>query len=214
MLRQHPPADGARSARSAYLKVPAGRHLVMVLTHAHALADDAEAFVSLYGEQLWRRPTFTGSDNGFFRGSVPRRTSTADVSVFAGKELQVLLDLASGSKAPTATQTGWDIDDIAVYTCDDDLPSGPAELVIKPGFDEVLTTWEPPAWRPELVTGYQVRLHDVGDWSRDRVVELDADARQWRFTDVPPGRTYQVSVSSGPADRSTSSVQIEPSSVS
>lgn len=158
---EHPLVDGFGEARTAPLKFPAGRQLVMVLTHAHALAADAEAAVGLYAELVGFRPKFTGSESGYFRGSAARSTSTADLSVLAGKEVWV-------------------------------HPSGPAGLVIKPGYDEVLTTWEPSAWRPELVTGYQVRLHDVDDSSRDRVVDLGAGARQWRFTSVPPARTYQV----------------------
>lgn len=211
MHGEHPLVDGFGEARTAPLKFPAGRQLVMVLTHAHALAADAEAAVGLYAELVGFRPKFTGSESGYFRGSAARSTSTADLSVLAGKEVWVSLELSTGSKPPTAEHTGWDVDDVAVYTCDDKHPSGPAGLVIKPGYDEVLTTWEPSAWRPELVTGYQVRLHDVDDSSRDRVVDLGAGARQWRFTGVPPARTYQVSVSSGPADRATSSVRIHPS---
>lgn len=192
---------GARTDMTPGIQLPQGRRLVVQVNHSFDLANGAFAMGRIYANYTtWdENPSpvldLTGSDDGYFHGNSSGMTSTADISSLAGRTVWFGFTLGNAQSAPT--QAGWGIDDIAIYVCDDDQPSAPTEVVTKPGFTEIETTWQPPGWRPENVDGYQVNLTDIDDSAGNRTVDLPADARSWRFSGLTPGHSYRVEVGTG-----------------
>jgi hypothetical protein len=195
------PAPGTHAEyTSQWITLPHGRQISLHLRHAYSLAPRTEAQVHLSDEGGGGGLLFDGhSWSGFSGNSYGYRVDKVDISEFAGKRMHLAFVFVRGdaSPAPTPSQTGWDIDDLSIHTCDDASPSGPDQLVVAPGYTAMRATWQPPAWRPELVTGYQARLIDLADSSRNRVVDLGPDARTILFSELPTGRDYRVEVSSG-----------------
>lgn len=189
------PSSQASAGMAPSMHLPAGRRLVLVLTHAHVLTNGTRASVELASEGAVERVRFYGSAVTYFSGTAARRTVFADVSKLAGRDVTLKLRLSVGSTAPGPEQTGWDVDDVAVYTCDGLGPSAPINVKSRPGYGEILTTWEPPGWRPDKVHKYLVQLRDLTDGRVVQTAEVGPEVREWRFTDVPKGPRYRVDVS-------------------
>lgn len=199
LVNGDPSASDFRSEyTSQWITLPHGRRVWLQLRHAYDLDPGAGATVYLSQPAGWHALLFDGRTwSGFSGSSRGYRADKVDISEYAGRRVQVAFAVTPGDDAPTASQTGWDIDDLSIHTCDDASPSGPDQLVVAPGYTAIRATWQPPAWRPELVTGYQARLVDVADSTRNRVVDLGPDARTVLFGELPAGRDYRLEVSSG-----------------
>lgn len=205
--RQNPegPGDGwqldttnvasAKAAMSPSITIPSGRHTVIALTHEYSVGEGGGVWIGIDGDdddEFWYDIVrFSDAKDGVFEGASGARTSTADMSQFAGRTIRLTLRY----EAEDPTTNGWSLHDLALYTCDSDQPSGPATVTSTVGMNEATVAWQLPAWRPESVQGYQVRLVDRDDAARTRTASVPASARQWRFTGLDRGRTYRAQVS-------------------
>lgn len=197
MHGSHPDTGAAVAMMTSRITLPQRRQIMLEMWHSYDLASGARAWVEVQQEGSWGEMLeLTGSvdGRGEFVGMSGPTASRADISELAGKTISLRLRLGAPTNPPAPAQSGWDIDGITIHTCDGESPSAPTNVQAQPGYTQVLASWEPPGWRPEVVDGYRVRLVDVADPSRNRVVDLPPDARQHRFTDVTPTRSYRVEV--------------------
>lgn len=154
------------------VKLPAGRQVQLELRHEgefeHSGGTDGVPFVTSTEAHVEtvREGSNWGDSIGRFRGdSNGARPFVRDISDQAGATISPRFVVYVSAEVPTAP--GWDIDNVAIYTCDQATPSAPHTLVALGGVGRAELSWHPPTWSgSSRITGYRVTV-SPGDQTYD-----------------------------------------------
>lgn len=182
------------------VKLPAGRKIFLVLRHEYHFpyggGNGGPIFSMSDGAVALVPPGDDGHAEtlaGRFTAESEPRTSVLDVSRNAGKTLVPRFTLSTQGEQ-VGDPTGWDIDDVALYTCDGATASTPVNLTVTPGTGRADLSWQPPTWTGyDGVTGYRITVHaPAGSFSQ--VLDVGPEARNFTVANLPYGETLHLAV--------------------
>lgn len=178
--------------------LPAGRRLLFEFRHAHHFpytggADGAPIFPSGRGAVFLVPPGGRWNTNdvakSFYADSHGLVTTVLDASALGGQTMVPRFALFS-EDMPVGASTGWDIDDVAIYTCDAATPSAPVGLTASGGLGRADLTWNAPTWSgTSTVTGYRITVSPGGE-----VYTVSADTTNATVTGLTNGIDYKFDV--------------------
>lgn len=170
----NPTTPGAVGAWvKSQIPLPEGRRIYAGVRHSYAL-DALRTEPQEPGDPVFTTPTtgasavipaspqakYIASASVESRGFV---TTSTDVSGLAGTSASPRLTIHQTREGRADWATGWDIDDIAIHTCDAATPSLPTDVTATGQLGAARLRWVPPSW------------HGTGGLTRYRITVSPGD---------------------------------------
>ncbi|MPY80610.1 MAG: hypothetical protein GEV04_19605, partial [Actinophytocola sp.] len=116
--------------------------------------------------------TVDGRYKGFGGDSHGYMSSRLNVSSLAGKKVVFRWRITAD---PELSFDGWTLDNVNLYVCGGDRPTGPSSLTATGRFSRAVVTWQPPVWDGGGVRKYSLAVRSGGNVVR-RIDDIPADA--------------------------------------